>query len=297
MQFNYLKKGIKQLTNEEEAKLEKNLVWICAIERSGSTWLGRNLLSYNTKYLHEPELSEHLAVSTTLTDGRFMRRMDLRSKDNSYFFSDSYKNIWKFYLRKLILNRFHAEVGELSKKIIVKEAGTVDASDIISTCLPNSKLIMLIRDGRDIIDSGIDGRQKDGWMTKQLGTKPLEGVSRANFIKNRSKMWVALTENLLKTYKSHPENLRYLIKYEDLRKNTLEELEKIYKFLEIDISKDELQKIVSKFSYENLPDKEKGQGKFVRSASPGKWKENLHDEEKIIIEKIMGRMLEKLGYE
>ncbi len=247
--------------------------------------------------MHEPELSEHLAVSTTLTDGRFMRRMDLRSKDNSYFFSDSYKNIWKFYLRKLILNRFHAEVGELSKKIIVKEAGTVDASDIISTCLPNSKLIMLIRDGRDVIDSGIDGRQKDGWMTKQLGTKPLEGVRRERFIQNRAMRLIAFSENLLKTYSNHPENLRYLIKYEDLRKNTLEELEKIYKFLEIDISKDELQKIVSKFSYENLPDKEKGRGKFVRSASPGKWKENLPENEKNVMNEIMGDTLRKLGYE
>ena len=37
----------------------------------------------------------------------------------------------------------------------------------------------------------------------------------------------------------------YLIKYEDLMKNTLEELKKIYAFLDIEISSEEIHKIVA----------------------------------------------------
>ena len=284
------------LSDEEELILEKNLVWVCAFGRSGSTWLARNLLSYNTQYIHEPEINEHLALSLFLPDGRIVRRMELRSEDDSYFFSKAHKDTWIFYLKKMILNRFYAQVNDLERKIIVKEAGSVDSSDIISMCFPNSKIIMLFRDGRDIVDSGIDGRQKEGWMTKQLKTKPMESKERIPHIEMRSKRWTVFTKNLLNTYNELPEESRYMIKYEDLRKNTLEELEKIYKFLEIDISKDELQKRVNKFSFENIPDKDKGKGKFARSATPGKWKENFSVEEKRILNNIMNESLKKLGY-
>jgi len=297
MEFSSIGKKITRLTDKEELILEGNLVWIYAIERSGSTWLGHNLLSHNTHYVNEPDLTEHLAVSTRLPGGRIERRYDLRKMDGNYFFSIMYSDTWNFFLRKLILNRFYSEISDLNKKIIIKEAGTVDASDVISTCLPKSKSIMLFRDGRDVLDSSLDGRQKEGWMVKQWGTKPLEGKRRDGFIENLSKSWVLLSKNLIKTYNELPEESRYMIKYEDLRKNTLEELEKIYKFLEIDISKDELQKIVNKFSFENIPDKDKGKGKFARSATPGKWKENLPEEDKKIINEIMWNTLRQLGYE
>ena len=53
-------------------------------------------------------------------------------------------------------------------------------------------------------------------------------------------------EDLISTYSNHDEKLRIMVKYEDLRKNTVEELLKIYKFLEIDISRNKLEEIVDK---------------------------------------------------
>ena len=102
--------------------------------------------------------------------------------------------------------------------------------------------------------------------------------------------------NLIKTYENHSKNKRFLVHYEDLRKNTLEELEKIYKFLEIDIKRNELEELVEKYSFENIPEKDKGEGKFARSASPGKWKENFTEEEKKLMSEIMGEKLKGLGY-
>jgi len=106
-----------------------------------------------------------------------------------------------------------------------------------------------------------------------------------------------MMENCSSTFQNHDKNLRYKIKYEDLRKNTFEEIKKVYQFLEIDISEEELQTLVSRHSFENIPEKNKGKGKFARSASPGKWKENLTEEEKSVMEKVMTRMLTNLGYE
>ena len=87
-----------------------------------------------------------------------------------------------------------------------------------------------------------------------------------------------------------------MVKYEDLRRDTQTELKKIFDFLKMDISNDDLSKIVKKYDFDNLPDNKKGSGKFIRAASPGKWQENLLDEEKTAMEEIMKNMIEKLGY-
>lgn len=285
------------MTENEETTFEQNLVWICAMERSGTTWLGRELLSHGTHYIHEPNITPHLAMIETFPDGKVVRRFDLLKDVKSYFFSKEFQPVWTYFLRKLILNRFYAQLNSLNKKVIIKEASAVDASDIISSCLPNSKLIILFRDGRDIVDSGIDGRVQGGWMTQQLNTKSMDKNQRKNFLILQSKKWVILTENLLKTSESHKKDLVHVVKYEDLRGDTLHELEKIYKFLEVEITKEELENLVTKFSYENIPTEKKGKGRFVRFASPGKWRQSFSEEEKKIMNETMSDTLKKLNYE
>ena len=106
-----------------------------------------------------------------------------------------------------------------------------------------------------------------------------------------------MVELMKKTYENHSPNLRLIVRYENLRKNTIEELKKIYSFMEIEISDEELKKLVDKFAFENIPSEKKGKGKQVRSASPGSWRVNLSHKEQEILEKIMGDTLGKFGYE
>jgi len=271
---------LDELTPDQETKLEKNLVWIFGSARSGTTWLGRQLLSFNTNSVNEPHITEHLAMRAVAISHKMIRRIDHMKKFPSYFFSKRYYKTWKFYLRKMILNRIYAEINDITKKVIVKEpGGGMGASDVIGECLPTCKMIMLLRDGRDVLDSLIDARQKEGFMTKNVGTTPLTTKDRPILIKNQSKLWVKLMENLLETYQKRPKGTVLLLKYEDLLRNTIEELRKLYDFVGIDIPNEKLQEIVNKFSFINIPESEKGQGKFTRSATPGKWKENFSKEE------------------
>ena len=281
---------INELTPEQELILEKNITWLFGAARSGTTWLALELLSYTTKRISEPRLETHLSVPSGIKDFRYI---DNPQKNPSYFFADDYKKSWMFFLRKLILNRIYSEIQTIDKKIIIKELTTFGASDIISESLENSKIIILLRDGRDVVDSAVEATSEGGFMTKKLD---LNKQNRSAKIIGNSQVWAMATKNLLKTYDMKPKDLRYKIKYEDLRKNTLEELEKIYKFLGIDIPKHQLQEIVTKFTFENLPPEQKGPGKFARSASPGKWRDNFSEEEKKVLEKIMGPMLRILGY-
>ena len=87
------------------------------------------------------------------------------------------------------------------------------------------------------------------------------------------------------------------MRYEKLKEDTLNELKKIYKFMGVDISSEEIEKIVEKYSFEKIPDDQKGSGKVRRSASPGKWRENFSEEEQVIMNEIMADTLKRLGYE
>jgi len=296
-------KPTNELTPEQESILEKNLVWVFASPRSGTTWIARELLSYNTHTMSEPYIGAHLAgpfgaqVETQKETGVKVtfKLKEQHKKRPDYFFSEKFKESWKYYTRKTILNRINFQYNDLSRKIIIKEPNGSMGVDIIMDCLPTSKLIVILRDGRDIIDSIIDGRTGEGWMTKNRPA--IEERARFPFMISYSKEWVGRMSLIMETYDKHPEDIRYLVKYEDLRTNTVEELGKIYKFLGIEIEKEEIEKIVEKYSFENIPAEKKGKGKPKRSASPGKWKENLPEKEQSVIQDIMGNMLLKLGYE
>jgi len=276
--------------------LEKNLIWIFGSTRSGTTWLATKLLTFQTNHINEPNLSKYLGFaapefSDDLTDMDYFRHRP------GYFFSERYKETWVYFLRKLILNRIFAESQDLSKKIIIQEPGGL-GHYVIAQCLKNSKIIVILRDGRDVVDSTLDARVNlpPGGRFTKLMKKPLSSDKRTLFIKNRSIFWVRQIENLKRAYENHQKELCLLIKYEDLRNDTIVELEKIYQFIGNNISKQDIEKIVEKFKFENIPDGQKGKGKFYRSASPGKWRQNMNEEEQKIMEDVMGPTLRKLGF-
>ena len=143
----------KELSMEEEGKLEKNLVWIFASPRSGTSWLGNQLLSYDTLSMDEPYLGHHIA-SMGIIQNR-TKFTEFHQKRESYFFSDQYQKVWRYFLRKMILNRINSQFMNLEKKIIIKEPNGSFGSDQILSCIPQSKFFLLLRDGRDVLDSMI----------------------------------------------------------------------------------------------------------------------------------------------
>jgi len=94
----YIESKTKELTPEEELTLEKNLVWLFGSPRSGTTWLGTQLLSTKTHTMLEPRIGRLIIPITE----------KINNKKQDYFFSDHYKKTWSFFLRKLILNRIYS---------------------------------------------------------------------------------------------------------------------------------------------------------------------------------------------
>jgi len=82
----------------------------------------------------------------------------------------------------------------------------------------------------------------------------------------------------------------------DLRSNTVNELRRIYQFIGTRASDAQLQDLVRKYSFENIPGDKKGSGKFCRKASPGAWRTSFSPDEQELLHSIMGETLAQCGY-
>ena len=275
----------EELTHDEEDILERNLVWVFSMPRSGTTWFATRLLSYENHTMDEPKITREI-----ITDENFVARRN--SVD--YFLSNQYSEEWKPLLRKMILNRIYMQFRDLSNYIIIKEPHGSFA-DIISDCMPKSRIIVLLRDGRDVLDSKMDGYMEGGWISQKAG-KVLTEQKRLEFLENEAKAWKYGITSLMKIRENHSEELTYVVRYEDLRLDAVPVLKKVYGFLNKDISDEKLQELVDRYSFENIPRNWKGSGKVVRSASPGKWKENFTEDEIKILNEIMMDKLKEMGY-
>jgi hypothetical protein len=71
-------------------------------------------------------------------------------------------------------------------------------------------------------------------------------------------------------------------------------MKRIYSDLEIPVDEGELARSVEKHSWENIPEEEKGEGKFHRKAEPGGWREDLTPEQVEIVERVAGPLLGEL---
>lgn len=270
-----------ELTVEQELLLEQNIVWIFGSPRSGTTWVSKNLLSSETMVFEEPRIGDYLKI------------IEIFSLQEDYIFSEKYKTIWKPYLRKLILYRIYSQFRDYKKKIIVKEPNGSVGAKMITECLPNSKSIIIFRDGRDVLDSLHNGLSDGGWISKMVGYKILP-QTKLEWIKSEATKWTNLTNDLLKTFLVKPEQFRLLLKYEDINSKTAEMLKIIYGFLDLNIDEKKIREIVDKFDFKKISNELKGDGKFYRSAKHEKWKESFNLEEREIMEKIMGKTLKKL---
>jgi len=300
----YKAPSLPSLTDEQEDVLEKKIVWLCAPPRSGTTWLGTQLMVHKENIIwHEPWLGLHLGVLRgTLVPGkdyeeknyRFERVLDTQTDEGEYFFSEAHKNNWMPFLRKLILARTFSHTQLFTKNIIIKDPVGSNGMDIISECLPNSKILFLLRDGRDEVDSRMDMHKPDSWAKLRQFKSDQD---RLDAIRYYSQLWIVNMKNIKKGFDNHNPKLKLKMKYEELINDTFINLKKIYEFINVKISDDELKKIIEINDFNNIPDSEKGSGKFNRSAKINAWKENFTEEEKAVMNTIMKNSLEEFGYQ
>ena len=290
---------------------ERSLVWMLGSPRTGSTWL-LNLMRAHPRLVpfDEPGIGYHLGLfMNDVMGGGLLRyegiRLTLpegRVDDRQYFFSKAYERAWRPGLRRMILARIRAQMedadGRPARPIaVIKEPAGSHGADFIFSVLPSSRLLFLMRDPRDVLDSELDAVEGGSWMAAQWGMQtPLSAEERRGFLRSQAHRWIVRTESVQRVYDRLPETQRHMVRYEDLLADTPAELSRIFRWLGLSVSDRRVGEAVSRLSFGSLPEASRGQGKFTRSAAPGAWRENLSTDEQAAIIEIVGGHLDRYGY-
>lgn len=296
---------------EISVKAPGRLAWIFGSSRSGSTWLLRMLAELKRVIpVDDPHIGHHLGVwrpiplawATAKDPPKLGTLADFKRKKRDYLFSDRYRDTWVPQLRDLISARFEAQAaqdiaaaGGIDQPIVVvKEPGS-HAADTIMDVFPQSSLIFLLRDGRDVVDSWLDAYKDGSWATDE-GAYPLDDTGRPALIRWQSSVWLHRTEVVQETYARIEPKRRVLIRYEEMRADPVAALQRICSMLGIEASREQLGEIAGTHSFSSVPKADKGAGREIRRAEPGGWTDHMTRQEIVEMHDILADKLGELGY-
>jgi hypothetical protein len=271
--------------------------------RSGTTWLA-NLLATVTgaALVDEPLIGAHLAAPLgtvlSIADPRDPLLLETNAARPAYVFSDESAWAWRPALRSLLLRRFAAAAIDARRwrraAVVVKEPNGSLAAPMLAATLPRSRLLFVVRDGRDVVDSSVDGAA-GGWITETHGTR-LEADQRGEFMRRRAHHWVRTIEAVQRAYDAHDERLRLRVAYEELLADPVSGVGRIVRWLGRDDVLADVPSVVDRMRFDRLPQEQTGPGRFARAATPGLWREHFSADEQQVLDEIMGPTLTALGY-
>ena len=223
------------------------------------------------------------------------RIVDLRT-DDQYFFAANRSDVWAPLVRELILRRFSVYFAPGLQAYVVHDPSGSEGMDIIMRSLPKSRLLFLMRDARDVIDSILDSYRPGSWLDEVFGIgRDLGARDRLEVIETESYRWLTRTRVVQGAFDAHDPRLRHFVRYEELLADTHGELVQLMEWIGL-APADDLKERVARHSFASIPEVHTGPGKFHRVASPGHWKETWTAEEKRLCAAVLDRALQKYGY-
>jgi hypothetical protein len=270
-----------------------SMVWIFGSGRSGSTWL-RSMMDE----LEGARVWEEPMVGRLF--GEFYARApkdNLRSSD--FVMGNPIRKGWISSIRNFVLDgaRYSNPRLGAGEYLVVKEPNGSVGAPLLMEALPESRMILLVRDPRDVVASVLDAAREGGWLYASRGGRT--GARRGkidrrpnSYVRERARVYRRGVESAWRAYEAH-RGPKVLVRYEDLRTDTLGEMRNIYSVLGIPADEGELRMAVEKHSWENIPEAEKGRGKFYRKGAPGAWRDDLTQRQVEVVEKTTASLLER----
>lgn len=268
----------------------ERIVWSFGSGRTGSSWLNA--------MLREPENHVNWGeplVGKLFADLYYSQTGELNRENMHFIMSEPLKEVWLRSIRSFVLEGATArfpEVAEQGYLMVTDPNGSVGAP-LIMGALPESRMVLLVRDPRDVVASFLDASRSGSWLNSWGGGKASLADDQPDlFVRQRANSYMAHMGKTKEAYDAHP-GRKVRIRYEDLRTDTLGAMRRLYSTLEIPVGAEGLAEAVERHSWENLPAAQKGSGKFFRKAMPGGWREDLTSEQARIVEKITAPILEE----
>lgn len=266
----------------------KDFIWIFGAGRTGSTWLAammEDIEGYTVWF--EPRVGLVFDPKRLQAD---------RNRGRDFIFSPHYKKVWLRSIKNFVLDAANARFPQAAGKdyLVIKEPGGSPGAPWLMEAMPEGRMVLLIRDPRDIAASWVDANKTGSWRTQK---KDLEEIKMANNEKSANKLVKRTAKNYVNNIQAakqamdaHP-GPKTVIRYEDLRADTLGTMKRLYSDLGLEVDEAELSRAVEKHSWENIPEDKKGEGKFYRKATPGGWRDDLTPEQAEVVEEVTAPLI------
>ena len=150
-----------------------------------------------------------------------------------FILASQYKDVWLRSIRNFILDGADARFPELDGGYLaVKEPGGSVGAGLIMEALPESGMVLLIRDPRDVVASWLDATRKGGWQTRRRGEggRRAESLAETNpnaFVRRHADAYLQHVGSARRAYEAH-EGRKVVVRYEDLRADTLGTIKRMY---------------------------------------------------------------------
>jgi hypothetical protein len=290
--------------------LESRIVWLFGSPRSGSTWLMRMLARHpRIVPINEPYIGYHLSPFLANDPGYRPEDLDLDTftlrrameDDTDRFFAEAFSEVWVPGLGRLLNERFGAHLARFAegppdeKIVFVKEPNGSQSADVIMRAQPRARLLFLLRDGRDVVDSTLASLLVGSWG--QRAHRNMRGVSeweRLDVVTRVAYQWLWQTEVVERAFARH-QGPKHMVRYEDLLREPQRHVGELFSWLGLPLEQAKIAALVERFAFERI--RARGPQRFYRSATPGAWRENLRPEERAAVEKVLGAKVRELGYE
>jgi LPS sulfotransferase NodH len=300
------------LAENDSIKVE-NLVWIFGTGRSGTTWLAAMMgepsgvigepvrwmedEEYRYRFWNEPLVGQLFGQFYTEVPRRQLNRV-------GFILTESMRKTWLHNIRHLVLDGAGIRFPEVAREgyLIIKEPNGSVGAPLLMEALPESRMVFLVRDPRDVAASALNRHGRGGIAHKKRSEDPRSikaaTASRADtrpdaFVRGQAQRYLRNLSQAKQAYDTH-EGYKVLIRYEELRADTLGTLRHIHSTLDIPVADEDLVRAVEKYAWENIPGEHKGSGKDRRKAAPGSWREDLTPEQAKIVENVTAPLLKEL---